>query len=392
MRRLSANYIYTINQPPLKNGIIEVNQEGAVRKVIDTGGKLKESRNLEFFNGVITPGFINSHCHLELSYLKDKIAKKKGLPGFLEGIIKNREEKNHVVLNSIKTYDSEMNKQGIVAVGDISNTNQTIPIKKESKIFYHTYIESIGLKKDALEIFKKSKSLQKSFLSNGLDCSIVPHAPYSVSRELFQYIKELAVLQNSIITIHNQESDSEKEMFVSGTGELINIFKKSGIDIGSFKSTGKNSISSILDLLPRQNHIIFVHNTFSNKKDVELVNQHFKNAYWCLCPSSNLNLENQLPDLDIFKKLSRVTLGTDSLASNDSLSILEEMKVINHYDPDISFGKLIEWATINGARALKIDDRFGSLEIDKTPGINLITNFDFDNMQISAKSEVKVLI
>ena len=138
--------------------------------------------------------------------------------------------------------------------------------------------------------------------------------------------------------------------------------------------------------------MIFVHNTFSTKEDVELVNQHFENAYWCLCPLSNLNLENQLPDLDIFKKLSRVTLGTDSLASTDSLSVLEEMKVINQYDPDINFGELLEWATINGARALKIDDKFGSLEIDKTPGINLITDFDFDKMQISAKSEVKVLI
>lgn len=392
MRRLSANYICTINQPPLKNGIIEVSQEGVIKKVIDTGGELKESRNLEFFNGVITPGFINSHCHLELSYLKGKITKKKGLPGFLEGIIKNREAKDHVILNSIKIYDSEMKRQGIVAVGDISNTDQTVTIKKESKIYYHTYIESIGLKDNALEILKKSKRLQKSFSNNGLDCSIVPHAPYSVSKELFQYIKELAERQNSIITIHNQESNSEKEMFVSGTGDLINIFKKSGIDMGSFKSTGKNSISSILDLLPGQNHIIFVHNTFSTKEDVELVNQHFENAYWCLCPSSNLNLENQLPDLDIFKKLSRVTLGTDSLASNDSLSILEEMKVINQYDPGISFGKLLEWATINGARALKIDDQFGSLEIDKTPGINLITDFDFDKMQISAKSEVKVLI
>ncbi len=391
MRRLSANYIYPINQPPLKNGIIEIDQEGVIKKIIDTRGELRESRNLEFFNGVITPGFINSHCHLELSYLKDKITKKRGLPSFLEEIIMNKEEKNHILLNSIKIYDSEMRRLGIVAVGDISNTNYTIQIKKESNIYYHTFIECLGLKDDAVEIFEKNKLLHQSFVNNGLIGSIAPHAPYSVSKELFLYIKELAEEQNAIITIHNQESNSEKEMFVSGTGKLINIFKKVGVDMGSFKSTGKNSISSIQNLLPKQNHILFVHNTFSTKEDVELIKQSFENAFWCLCPLSNLNLEDRLPDMDIFKKMPRVTLGTDSLASNDCLSILEEMKVINQHYPDVSFDKLIKWSTINGAEALKIDDRFGSLETGKSPGINLITNFDFDKMQISAKSEVKVL-
>jgi cytosine/adenosine deaminase-related metal-dependent hydrolase len=82
MRRLSAHYIFPVDTPPLKNGVIEIDDDGTILNIIDTHGKNKESAGTEFYNGILVPGFINTHCHLELSYLKGKITPQKGLASF----------------------------------------------------------------------------------------------------------------------------------------------------------------------------------------------------------------------------------------------------------------------------------------------------------------------
>jgi len=392
IKRFSANYVFTVNTPPLKNGIVEVDDKGVVQNIIDTKGNLQESRGLEFHNGVLTPGFINSHCHLELSDLKGEIEPKQGLPNFLSKIIQLKRRSSPNKRQAINEYDSRMQNSGIVAVGDVVNTNETIDIKEISKIYYHNFIELIGLGPNANQIFNHNKSLQKEFLDKGLKTSIVPHAPYSVSKKLFKLIQNDAEQTNSILSIHNQESEAENEMFISGNGKLIETFRKANIDLGEFELTGRNSLLSVLEYLPDKNNILLVHNTYTKKEDVELINQKFEKLFWCLCPSSNLHLENRLPDLSVFKNLPNVILGTDSLASNHSLSILNEMKLISQSYPDISFNTLIEWASINGARALKIEEKYGSLGKNKIPGLNLITNFDFERMQLTEKSEVKKLI
>lgn len=394
MRRFSANYICPVNRAPLKNGIVEINDNGEIKNIIDTKGDLKESRNLEFYNGVIIPGFINTHCHLELSELKGVFNKRTGLPEFLKKMInyKNQTEgKND--LHWIEQSDHQMIQRGIVAVGDISNTDKTISIKKKSQIYYHTFVEVIGLGSNFSKNFEAKKKLFDWFLKNNLNASIVPHAPYSVSKELFQKIKIFSEDKDLIVSIHNQESDTERQMFIDKSGDLVNVFKSMGIILNSWKPTRKNSIESIIDFLPKKNCIIFVHNTFSNNEDVKLMTDNTKNAYWCLCPSSNLYIENKLPDFNIFSQYpDNVTLGTDSLASNATLSILDEMKIIVKNYKNIEFEKLLKWATLNGAKALKIENKFGSIEKGKSPGLNLISNFDFEKMQITEKSEIKVLV
>lgn len=394
MRRVSANYIYPVCSAPIRNGIVEISDNGQVLNIIDTRGELKESRSLEFYNGIITPGFINTHCHLELSELKGKLEQHTGLPNFVNDIVsyKRKGESNNSI-KSIELYDRLMRQNGIVAVGDISNTEITIAVKKSSRIFYHTFVEALGLGKNFNEIFEIYKKIFDDFDQNDLSASLVPHAPYSVSKELFQKIKEISENRSFILSIHNQECEDENQMFIDKSGGLVKFFKNIGIDLNEWKPTGKNSLESISEWLPQNNNILFVHNTYSKKADIELVNRNFENAYWCLCPTSNLYIENKLPDFNLFVELSgNVTLGTDSLASNTTLSILNEMKVIIKNYSNINFENLLSWATLNGAKALKIDNKFGSLEKGKSPGLNLITNFDFEKMNITEKSEVKVLV
>ena len=393
MRRLSANYIYRVDSLPLKNGIVEIDDKGRIINIIDTRGELKESRSLEFYNGVIVPGFINTHCHLELSELKNKIPERAGLPEFLGQIVSYKKKaKSESALKSIDLQDKLMQRNGIVAVGDICNTTESVQTKLNSKIYYHNFIEAIGLSKNASDIFKINLELSEVFAEKKLTNSIIPHAPYSVSKELFKLIKEHAEQSNSILSIHNQETLSEKEMFVSKSGELFNKLKSMGADLKNWIPGKKSSVQTILEFIPENNNILFVHNTYSTSDDLQNVNNKLQNAYWCLCPLSNLYIEGNIPNIKLFLNYTeKVTLGTDSLASNKELSILEEMKVLQAECNDLSFDLLLKWATLNGAKALKIDKDFGSIELGKKPGLNLITNFDFQKMKISNKSDVKVL-
>ena len=90
MRKISANYVFPITSEPIKNGIIVLDDNNTIIEIIDNGGELKETYNLEFYNGIIVPGFVNTHCHLELSHLKNTIVKGKGMPRFIECVQSNR--------------------------------------------------------------------------------------------------------------------------------------------------------------------------------------------------------------------------------------------------------------------------------------------------------------
>ena len=139
---------------------------------------------------------------------------------------------------------------------------------------------------------------------------------------------------------------------------------------------------------------MLVHNTFSTKNDLLKYSSKPERFYFVLCPGSNLFIQNRLPNLQLFssQELSQnICLGTDSLASNTKLSILEEMKIIQQHAPEIPLEMLMQWATFNGARALGVEHLYGSFEKGKTPGVNLITGIDFDRMQFTGETGVNVI-
>ncbi|MGM0407175.1 MAG: amidohydrolase family protein [Bacteroidota bacterium] len=393
MRRIAANYVFPVSTKPVKNGIVEIDDNGKIVNLIKTNGNLTESRNLEFYNGVIVPGFVNSHCHLELSHLKDTVKVNQGLPSFIRSMLHYKKNKIDEPGNqSIVQADDLMRRNGIVAVGDIVNTNVTIKTKQKSKLYYHSFVELAGLGNDHLQKFNTAKNLCREYNNNHLSASIVPHAPYSVSPDLFKQVVQHTLSENSILSIHNQETMSENELFLSGSGELFETFRSMGIDMSSWEKTKKSALETMIEYLPEKNNVLLIHNIYTNQREVERVSGIFSNVYWVLCPLSNLYIENKLPDINAFlKHQNNIALGTDSLASNKTLSILDEMKVISKYFSKITFENVIQWATLNGAKALKINSHLGSLDIGKSPGINLITDFDFQKMQITEKSTVKKL-
>ena len=397
MRKIAATYIFPGNEPPIKNGIITCKPDGTIVEIKRNNEKITEQAGLEFYSGILVPGFVNTHCHLELSYLKGKIEEKTGIGGFIGKINQLRNQETENPEKAMHVADRKMWAAGTVAVGDISNSNLSIDTKKSSKIFYHTFVESFGFHPSRAErAFDYAQFVQSQFKAAGLSNCIVPHSPYSVSKPLLGKIKENALAEKSILTIHNQESESESEFYENGTGAIAHhLTNNLRIDISHWRPTGKSSLISILEYLPSENYLLLVHNTFTKKEDLEELKRlrSSENTFFVLCPNSNLYIENQLPPVSLFREENlNICIGTDSLASNHELSVLAELITLQQYFPDLKLDELFIWATLNGAKALQIDDKFGTFEIGKKPGITLISGVDFKTMKLTEKSRVKRLI
>ncbi len=392
MRKISANYIYTGTSFPLKNGIITLDDSGKILNIEDTGGNLREIAKLSFYNGIIVPGFVNAHCHLELSHLKGLIPKHTGLARFIFELSQNRFNSPKKVQQAAQLAEDEMLKNGIVAVGDISNTRDSFEIKANQKIYYHTFLEVFGLDPDkADDIIAKAIELATVLKQKTkLPFSIVPHAPYSVSPTLYKKIKALG--NNKPLSIHNQESASEQSLFSDKKGSLYEVLSTLVPEYEKWCPSDNSSLKYTLNQLQSIQKILLVHNTYSSETDLSYSRQTNPEKYWVLCPNANLYIENKLPDINLFRKEKlKIALGTDSLASNNQLSILEEMKIISQIYPEIPLEELISWATINGARALNISDKFGKIEPGKTPGINLLYNLNLQELKLTAESKIKKL-
>lgn len=388
MRKISADYIFPGNATPIKNGVIIVDDNGLILELLNPLQDAINWEEVEKYEGIICPGFVNAHCHLELSYLKGKLSKHTQLHNFVKEIISIRdnftsEERTH----AIKIAQQEMINNGIVAVGDIANGNSTFSIKKNSKIKYHTFIEVFGSDPQiANEAFLHAKNTYNQYFDKN-SASITPHATYSVSDNLTKLINQHATDNNSLISIHNQETASENSYFKEGKGSLFSFLEIAKKTNNTFQPTGENALPSFLGKYKELSKILLIHNTFTNKKDIEWANDYSDNIYWCFCPNANLYIENTLPDFNLFIH-EKCTIGTDSLASNWSLSILDELKTITANYPSIPLEKLIQWATYNGAEFLGFNE-LGSIEINKKPGLNLITNIS--KLKLTSNSKIKKL-
>ena len=195
----------------------------------------------------------------------------------------------------------------------------------------------------------------------------MPHATYSVSEKLFSLLKS----HNSgePICIHNQETKSEDELFKKGSGDLYGFLK----NFGKLYTSGKSALVTALSQMPKQANILLVHNTFTSKEDIAWSIKNKYSTYWCTCPKANLYIEDTLPDYSIFDS-DKLCVGTDSLASNDSLSILEELKIIS-INTGYDLNTLLKIGSKNGANALNLK-QLGTFEIGKQPGINLLNITD----------------
>lgn len=360
-----------------EGAVLDVAEDGVINAVHTqtVGGEVKH------YDGILCPGFVNVHCHLELSHMKGAIDEHTGLIPFLQQVMFKRngfaeEQKQEA---RWQAYNS-MLENGIVAVGDIANTTDTLDLRADGKLHFQTFIESIGFTETPQKQFAYATQTFDAFNAQQagnkyLSQSIVPHAPYSVSHVLFGLIDKYN--SNSLISIHNQESSAEDEYYLLKKGGVRTLLNSIGIDDTFFLPSGKSSLQTYLQWLSPSHPFVFVHNTYTKKADIEVAETLLRDVYWCLCPNANLYIENRLPDIPMFMYAgANICIGTDSLSSNHQLCILSELQSINNAYPVIGWENLLRWGTYNGALALTMDHLVGSLQSGTAPGILQISGIE----------------
>ena len=354
--------------------------------------------NIEQLKGILTPGLINCHCHLELSHLKNVIPPHTGLVEFLCSVVTKREaspsrsggteggayeDPEKKKIQAIIEGEKEMYNNGIVAVGDIGNTADTADTKSKSKIRWQNFVEVLGFTDEKAEEninhYKSvAKNLESVFQTSdiGHRTSLVPHAPYSISPKTFDLINKATKAQ--VISIHNQEHPAEDVLYKTGGGDYLKLFKIFGIEKSPFPVTGKSSIRSVLPHFNNGQTIFLIHNTYMPEEDIVFANEYASQnglkLVYCFCVNANLYIENKTPMLENFIKHNcHIVLGTDSYSSNWQLSIAKEIQSVHKHFPSLSIETILQWATINGAKALRWENDLGSFEKGKKPGVTLLS-------------------
>ena len=335
--------------------------------------------DVQTFEGIILPGLINCHCHLELSHLKNVIPPHTGLINFLCSVVTKRDFPREEILEKMAAAENEMYENGIVAVGDIGNTADTLSTKKKSKIWWQNFTEVLSFTDaEADKNFTHYQSVAEELKKGLSECSLqhrtslVPHAPYSISPKTFEYIN--AATKGKVISIHNQEHPAENVLYETGGGDYLKLFKIFGLEKSPFPVTGKSSIRSVLPYFNNGQTIFLVHNTCMTEDEVVWANdyaaQNKLQLVYCICINANLYIENKVPPIDMFLRQNcRVVLGTDSYSSNWQLSIVKEMQEVHQHFPQIPLEEILSFATGNGAAALKKEKTFGHFRQHTKPGI-----------------------
>lgn len=391
MRFLTSDLVSPISTAPLRNGVVAVEAGGRIADVLPSDSPdLPDAAQIEHYSGIICPGFVNAHCHLELSHMKGLLPEGTGLDGFIGGVMAQRDAGSEAILEAQHRADAAMWEVGIQAVGDICNTTDTLEVKRSSRIRYHSFIELLGMSPERAElVFERGKWLVDEFREVGLAATLVPHAPYSVSEPLFRLIAN----EREAVSMHSQETESENGMYIHGTGALLEKLRSLGIPMDGFIPSGKSSLQTALPLLDGCPRIILVHNTFTTAEEMQWANGQHSGLFWCTCPSANEYIEKRVPEVDGWlRNAARVCIGTDSLASNHGLSILSELKLLSQRYPTIGFDDLLRMATLNGALALGMENETGTLDRSKMPGVLLLENIDPHNPRFTDEVAVQRLV
>ena len=388
MKRHTAEYLYTLaSREPLKNAFVEVADDGTVVAT----GRCADGEPVEA--GVIVPGFVNAHCHAELSYMKGMFRKGTGMAGFIDQINAFRDtvpaEAKAAALS--EAFD-DLWAQGVVAMADISNGADSFALKAEHPLYTRTFLEVFGDRpEDCPAVMRRVLDLQQEALSLGLDAAPSPHACYTMSPELLT-ASSVAGLQSGYLSYHSEESAEEEEMMLHGSGPLWENRRRNGILTPPV--TGTSSLAYFLDRLaagglahPVPGHVLLVHECCLTAEGAALAKSRLEHPFVAVCPRSNLFIHNTLPPVDVLRESGiPVCVGTDSLSSNEALCMVDELYCLQSAFPELSLGELLEWACLNGARFLGKEDRLGSIAPGKTPGLVRITSVK-DGAVLTAESK-----
>lgn len=334
---------------------------------------------VEFHAGVLCAGFVNAHSHLELAYLKGAIAERGGYASFaasMAAVRNNFSEEER--LTAIAEADRAMWEEGVDAVADIVNGPTSFATKAASPILYHSFAEVFGLRSCNL-------AEQRALLANPCT-TLTPHSTYSLSEAAFRAACEGDGSQP--LSIHFLESEAEAELY-RGHGSLHEWYEQMGFECDFLHHS--TPAERLVRSVPHDRSVLLVHNCYLTEEDIDTIMNHFTApVYWVLCPRSNSYISGLEPRTVALMRARglNICIGTDSLASNWSLSMLDELKRFK----GVPLDELLGWATLGGAKALGLDHTLGVVEVGRRCGIVNISGVDFASMSLTDNAVARRLL
>jgi cytosine/adenosine deaminase-related metal-dependent hydrolase len=321
----------------------------------------------EHASGLLTPGFINAHTHLELSHLYGLIPQHTGLATFAVEVVKNRGQASpDDILQAMHNADRNMYEQGIVAVGDICNTDVSIAVKRQSALFYHSFIECIGIQDNrSIAVLNNHLTVMQQFQNAGLHSSLAAHAPYSCAYNLVTDILKYNHRTKQPFSLHVLESSAEDDFLKGNASEFNTLYHKLDINYTPPVNASNSLNSWMQQIYSSVVPCLLVHNVFA---DAAWYANKNSNLFWVFCPKANQYIQNTLPVL--LPDKNWIT-ATDSLASNTTLDLILELNVLYRFHK-CSIDAALQSITSTPAKALQIQHRFGSLQPGTACGLNEI--------------------
>ncbi len=342
-----------------------------------------------FENSVLLPAFINAHTHFEFS--NNKASFDYGsFSGWLGSVLNNGgailENCQGAIQNAINTQL----KSGVGSVGAISNHLIEVNLLKESPLSAVVFLEFLGssYSLEKLKAFEAKFKELKDLEDKKLKAALAVHAPYSVQKDMALSVIQLAKDSQSLLSTHFLESFEELEWVENSKGWFENFYQHF-LKESHFKSLYKGA-NDYIDMF-EDTHTLFVHNQFASLEVLKRIKSQVKNAFLITCPFSNRLLSGKALDLERTKEAGlSVSVATDGLSSNISLSLLDELRafLLTHNMPLLKLAKIaLLGATRHGAKALALNN--GEIEANKRADLSV---FNFGEKFIKEQAILQFLL
>jgi cytosine/adenosine deaminase-related metal-dependent hydrolase len=358
---IRARIVVTMCGTPIENGAVAVSGN----RIVDVGRfddvKARNAGNaVDLGEKALLPGLINAHCHLDYTCLRGKIPPQKSFTDWIRAISSEKSElstKDYVA--SINDGFEEAKRFGTTTIANLTAFPELIA-QIQPPIRTWWFAELIDIR--APERADKLVDAAIEALKQNSDWGLAPHALFTASKNLFRRCEEIAQLEHILLTTHLAESREEMEMFRDASGPLSEFMKSIGRlmdDCGNETPLGLFVGAPGGRAVP---HWIVAHLNELTETDFELLERSNSKFHVVHCPRSHNYFGHRPFAFDRLRSLGfNICLGTDSLASNESLSLFDEMRIFQKNFPQVSPEEIFRTVTVNPARALRKENALGQI-------------------------------
>ncbi len=371
---LRARHVVTAAGPPIENGMLDI-QDGRIVRVERVRGPAPHGA-IDFGDAVLCPGFVNAHTHLELSALARRVPPSPSFTDWLLRVIRESAaylSDEEAIRTSVRSGVRRSLRAGVTAVGDITRHPATTrSVLAESPLTAVSFgeVTAIGTRR-SLGHERIAAAIARGHDPSNVPVGISPHAPYSVDPDVLRECAQAAQENDLPVTIHVAETADEASFTETRSGAFVGLLRSLGIWDEAIPISGRTPVSLLADVGLLTPRCVLAHANYLTPGDADLIRR--SGASVAYCPRTHAAFGHPPhPFRDLLRSGVNVCLATDSLASNPSLSVLDEARFVRRMAPEVDALLLLEMITIHPARALGLERDLGTLEPGKRADVNVL--------------------